>query len=190
MAQEDRKTDNVSSFTEEGEGNLDITQSDAKKVLPELGVTQTYVDDYFKTIRGQLGDDYINRVMQLAGSTEVFKIKLKKPSGEKEYDPATDKEEIVYLDGEYEERDYTRRKITPIEIDQIERARAAYVTCTDPAQITYLMAKFYEIVAYKYLRLKHEDYNRCAWEDTRLILDACTFRTVYSLPYAPKRSTI
>lgn len=183
-------TENNKTDPENTQQTPTITQDqiDPKTILPELGVIQPYMDDYFSNIRSQLGNDYIHRVMQLAASTETFTITLKKPdpNGRVEYDPATGKEEPVYDGTETVTR--IRKKITPVEIDQIERARAEYVTCQDPKLVTSLMAKFYEIVAYKYLKITHDEYVRCYWEDTRMILDACTFRTVYSLPYAPKPS--
>ena len=183
--QEEKRSVNVNADP----AQTDTGYIDPKAVLPEATIQQSNMEEYFSTAMKQLGDDYFRRVMELAASTDIFHIPLPvyDPSGRTLENPVTHEKEKVIVD--WKPKAFKRYKITSKDFEQIDLARAEYNMSKDAKQISILMAQMYELIAFKYLRMSHEEYVSAQWEELRPVLDACNFRTVYSLPYAQKPSS-
>lgn len=84
---------------------------------------------------------------------------------------------------------YQRRKITVKEFNKLEKARAAFALEKDADKATDLLANLYKDAAVMYLGMAEEDYFNAPWEDTKLAIDACNFRTLYGAPFLSNNST-
>jgi hypothetical protein len=148
---------------------------DATQLSEEAKRVQSEWEKYF----AGLGDDYLKRVTDLA-KKQAFTISLRKPTGRKIKHPITEQEEPEYKG--WEERNYERGKIASPDWHMVEKMRAQMAKEKDQEKVMEMMAKIYEFLAYCYLGMPHDEYVRTDWEELKPIIDACNFRTIYSLP--------
>lgn len=162
---------------------------DPKLALPETAAQQEMFSQYLDKSTRELSQDYLKKVIQLAASGDSFTLPVRQldPSGKKEKDPYTGEEEPVYIG--WENKTYKRSKISSKDWEKIDNTRAEYHASRDPIKSAQHQARMYYLIAKLYLNMTYEDYKNADWEELRPILDACNFRTVYSLPYAPNRSS-
>lgn len=162
---------------------------DPKLAFPETAAQQQEAEAYLNKSTSELGQDYIKKIIQLAASGDHFTISVRQrdPSGKTEKDPYTEEEEPVYIG--WEKKTYSRHKITSRDWEKIDQTRAEYHAARDPIRAAQNQAKMYYLIAKMYLSMTAEEYRNADWDELRPILDACNFRTVYSLPYAQSRST-
>ena len=80
-------------------------------------------------------------------------------------------------------RTYQRKKITVKEFNQLERLRAQFAIEKEKEKAVELLATLYLEAARMYLGMTEEEYFNAPWEETKLIIDACNFRTLYGAPF-------
>jgi len=83
-------------------------------------------------------------------------------------------------------RTYQRRKITVREFNRLEKLRAQFAAEKDREKAAELLATLYLEAAMMYLGMTEEEYYGAPWEETKLIIDACNFRTLYGAPFLSK----
>jgi hypothetical protein len=163
-----------------------IENIDKSKALPEQEAAQSNWTQYFEKMMQGLGDDYMKRIVELA-KQESYTISLRKPTGNKVPDPTTG-EEVDEFRG-WETKQYSRGKIMSSDYNKVEKLRAQYNKERDPEKIADMLARIYQFLAYCYLEMPYSDFIRTDWDEIKPILDACNFRTVYSLPNSQTGST-
>lgn len=168
--------------------------ADDKKIEPAKPEAQPQeLSDEAKRMQSQweayfagLSDDYVKRVTELA-KNQAYAISLGKKTGRKVKHPITD-EEIDEIEG-WEQKNYDRKKISSKDWHLVEKMRASNNKEKDQEKFQENLAKIYEFLAYCYLGMTHDEYIRTDWEEIKPIIDACNFRTVYSIPNSAKPST-
>lgn len=101
--------------------------------------------------------------------------------------------------GVTEKRSFKRYKISTkvhkeledkrAELDKIRRENITNPDAAKVEQITRMLADLYFRCAQVYFHMTLEEFESTSWEDMKLVLDACTFRTLYGLPYTSKNSS-
>lgn len=159
-----------------------------KKLTPEQEAQKEYIarqrgewEQYFSG----LSDDYVKRVIKEAEKT-TFTLSLRKTTGKKIKNPVTDEEEDEYRG--WETKEYDRSKISPKEWENLDKLRALYNKEKDAEMIPTRLGKIYEYAAHVYLGMPYEDYVRSDWDEIKMTIDACNFRTAYALPNLVKTS--
>jgi hypothetical protein len=84
---------------------------------------------------------------------------------------------------------YQRKKITVKEFNQLEKLRAQFALENDKEKVVELLATLYMEAARMYLGMTEEEYYNAPWEETKLVIDACNFRTLYGAPFLSNSST-
>lgn len=84
---------------------------------------------------------------------------------------------------------YQRKKITVKEFNQLEKLRAQFALESDKEKVVELLATLYLEAARMYLGMTEEEYYNAPWEETKLVIDACNFRTLYGAPFLSSSST-
>ncbi len=78
---------------------------------------------------------------------------------------------------------YDRKKIKVKNFNTLERMRAAFAYEKNPRKSTEILIQVYEKCALFYLDMQKEEYEDLDdWEEIKLILDACAYRSIRSLP--------
>lgn len=80
-------------------------------------------------------------------------------------------------------RTYQRKKITVKDFNKLERLRAQFAFEKDREKAVDLLAILYLEAAKMYLGMTEEEYYGAPWEETKLVIDACNFRTLYGAPF-------
>ena len=80
-------------------------------------------------------------------------------------------------------RAYQRKKITVRDFNRLEKLRAQFALEKDREKAVDLLAALYQEAAKMYLGMTEEEYYNAPWEETKLVIDACNFRTLYGAPF-------
>jgi hypothetical protein len=80
-------------------------------------------------------------------------------------------------------KEYRRRKITVREFNRLEELRAKFADEKDRQKAVAILTALYSEAAKMYLGIASEEYFNAPWEDTKFIIDACNFRTLYGAPF-------
>lgn len=131
--------------------------------------------EYYEKLR-VIDAAYMENVMQNATRDE-WKI------------PIEQTDESGEPNGKYVIKTYKRQKISVRRWTKLEEIRAAFAKESDRQKSQELLAEVYWQCAQGYFGMDKNDYIGASWEDMKLAMDACNFRTVRGLPYSPKSST-
>lgn len=86
-------------------------------------------------------------------------------------------------------KEYRRRKITVREFDKLEELRAQFNSEKDMHKARVLLTALYLEAAKYYLSMTEAEFYDSGWEELKLALDACSFRTTYGAPFSSSSST-
>jgi hypothetical protein len=86
-------------------------------------------------------------------------------------------------------KNYRRRKITVREFNRLEELRAQFADEKDRQKAVAILTALYLEAAKMYLGINEEDYYNAPWEETKFVIDACNFRTIYGAPFLSSSST-
>ncbi len=173
-------SESSSPAPKEDDENEEIKES---QVLPESQTAKSTWQDYFSKMMNDLSDDYMKRVMELANN-DNYEISLRVPTGNKMKDPFSG-EEVDEFKG-WEKKRYSRGRITAADYNKVEKLRAQYQKEKDPEKIADMLARIYQFLAYCFLEMSYNEFIRTDWDEVKPVLDACNFRTVYSLKNSKK----
>jgi hypothetical protein len=138
-------------------------------------------EKYFKS----LSDDYMGRVTEIA-KLDVFLVEHREITGKTVQNPLTGQEEPEL--GPWVKKSYRRTKIRTKDWQTLEDLRAQFALEKNQKKAADLLARIYQYCAFLYLGMSKEVFENTDWEEIKIILDACNFRTVYSLPNSQKGS--
>jgi hypothetical protein len=139
---------------------------------------------------------YKQQLQELAQHTTYVILLQDTSTGQKIPDPEDRRKTIIfYGDNEWEVKVFKRFKIT---VDDYKKADELYLYYAeiDPDEeeqdddagerkIDAIM-QFYQFLAVCYLRMSVEDFQRADWGRLKMVLDACQYRTVRTLPKLSK----
>lgn len=146
---------------------------------PQLSEESKKMQSEWEKYFAGLGDDYMKNVTTLA-KRKSYKISLRKKTGNKTTHPITGAQVDEYKG--WEEKEFDRNKIASEDWHMAEKMRAENGKEKDDVKFRENLAKIYEFLAWCYLGMTHDEFNRADWNDIKPIIDACNHRTVYSLP--------
>lgn len=87
------------------------------------------------------------------------------------------------------DKEYRRRKITVREFNRLEELRAQFADEKDRQKAVAILTTLYSEAAKMYLGITEEEYFNAPWEETKFVIDACNFRTLYGAPFLSSNST-
>ena len=164
---------------------IDNTGDDNKipeNALPAELPNTTSGKKYFEQLFEKMSDDYLNRTIELAKKNE-YMITLRIPSGEFMPDPTDPNKQIkLFKDEVPQARPFTRKKVSVQDYKKIEILRAQFNRERDPEKVIDKLITLYQYMAYYFLGMKLDEFDCADWDEIKPVLDACNFRTVYSLP--------
>ena len=80
-------------------------------------------------------------------------------------------------------RTYKRRKITVREFNKLEDLRGQFADAKERAKAVLILQTLYLEAARMYLGMTDDEYYNTPWEETKFVIDACNFRTLYGAPF-------
>ncbi|MGH9992732.1 MAG: hypothetical protein ACREBU_07300 [Nitrososphaera sp.] len=86
-------------------------------------------------------------------------------------------------------KEYRRRRIKVKEFNRLEELRAQFADEKDRQKAVAILTILYFEAAKLYLGMTEEEYFNAPWEETKFIIDACNFRTLYGAPFLLSSST-
>jgi hypothetical protein len=86
-------------------------------------------------------------------------------------------------------KEYKRRKITVKEFNRLEELRGQFADSKERTQAVAILQTLYLEAAKMYLGMPEDEYYNSPWEETKFIIDACNFRTLYGAPFLSSSST-
>lgn len=86
-------------------------------------------------------------------------------------------------------RTYQRKKITVRDFNRLEKLRTQFAVEKDREKAVDLLATLYLEAARMYLGMTDEEYYNAPWEETKTVIDACNFRTLYGAPFLSSNCT-
>jgi hypothetical protein len=78
---------------------------------------------------------------------------------------------------------FRRRKITVREFNRLEELRGQFADSKERAQAVAILQNLYLEAARLYLGMTEDEYYDSSWEETKFVIDACNFRTLYGAPF-------
>jgi hypothetical protein len=159
------------------------TQQQQPTATPTPTPTPTTFASAIKDYFNKATEDYLQLVTDLAKRNE-FVVHVGVPSGKKVTDPITG--EKVDLFDKFEVVEVTRRKINQRDWKNLEVLRGREQKEQDPERKSELTALISECSSLYFLGLTKDQWLRADVEELKPVLEACMFRTQYSLPYSPR----
>jgi hypothetical protein len=135
--------------------------------IDKIKPTGSAWDEYFNKLKDKLNKDYMDMVIDYAKRDE-YRVTFRRTSNR-------------------EPKIYKREKPSVKEFKEVEIDRAKFEMMTKPEQkldVLNAAAEIYLKCAKMYFGMSQDEFEDCSWEDIKLILDACNFRTLYGIPFS------